>query len=138
VSPYQYGQTEAFRGHIGDPQTIDGAYVDGISLTYGNPRHHIWSFAAALNERSGLRAAGNGNYLSQCEYCTDSTDVHVAMLNIPSYMYVGNDYFCETGVPSGQTFNNSTFYADDPLWDGQGCGPTSTCCTFNNPPWFCK
>ena len=29
-------------------------------------------------------------------------------------------------------------YADDPLWDGQGCGPTSTCCTFNNPPWFCK
>ena len=27
---------------------------------------------------------------------------------------------------------------DDPLWDGQGCGPTSTCCTFNNPPWFCK
>ena len=20
----------------------------------------------------------------------------------------------------------------------QGCDPTSTCCTFNNPPWFCK
>ena len=24
----------------------------------------------------------------------------------------------------------------DPLWDGQGCGPTSSCCTFNSPPWF--
>ena len=29
------------------------------------------------------------------------------------------------------------FYPNDPLWDGQGCG-TSTCCTFSNPPWFCK
>ena len=49
--------------------------------------------------------------------------------------FVGNDYFCETGVPPGQTYSNSVFYPDDP---GQGCGPTSTCCTFNNPPWFCK
>jgi hypothetical protein len=42
-------------------------------------------------------------------------------------------------VPPGQRFGEYTsFYADDPLWDGQGCGPNSTCCTFNNPPWFCK
>ena len=33
---------------------------------------------------------------------------------------------------------NYVFYADDPLWDGQGCGPASTCCTLNSPPWFCK
>ena len=25
---------------------------------------------------------------------------------------------------------------NDPLWDGAGCGPTSTCCSFNTPPWF--
>ena len=30
------------------------------------------------------------------------------------------------------------FYPVDPLWDGAGCGSTSTCCSFNNPPWFCK
>ena len=29
------------------------------------------------------------------------------------------------------------YNADDPLWDGEGCGPTNTCCEFNNPPWFC-
>ena len=23
-----------------------------------------------------------------------------------------------------------------PWWDGQGCGPTSSCRTFNSPPWF--
>jgi hypothetical protein len=124
---YQYGQPEAFVAvNIGNPQTIDGAYVDGISLTYSNPRQHIWSFAAALDERHGISQA-------QCE-CTDSTDV--ATINVPSY--VGNDYFCETGVPSGQSWSSRVFYSDDPLWDGQGCGPTSTCCTFNNPPWFCK
>ena len=26
----------------------------------------------------------------------------------------------------------------DPLWDGAGCGATSTCCSFNTPPWFYK
>ena len=26
----------------------------------------------------------------------------------------------------------------DPLWDGRDCGSMSTCCQFNNPPWFCK
>lgn len=34
--------------------------------------------------------------------------------------YGGNDYFCEIGVPTGQTFDTNTFYADDPLWDGRG------------------
>jgi len=30
-----------------------------------------------------------------------------------------------------------TFWPNgDPLWDGQGCGPTSSCCSFNSPPWF--
>ena len=24
----------------------------------------------------------------------------------------------------------------DPLWDGQGCGFSSMCCTVNSPPWF--
>ena len=64
--------------------------------------------------------------------CTDSLHPNTA----PSF--VGYDYFCETGVPPGQGWSIRTFYADDPLWDGQGCGPASTCCTFNNPPWFCK
>ena len=31
-----------------------------------------------------------------------------------------------------------TFYGDNPLWDGSGCGSTSTCCSFNTPPWFLK
>ncbi len=48
---------------------------------------------------------------------------------------MGNDYFCDTGS-EGQI--ESIFYGDDPLWDGAGCGPLNTCCSFNNPPWFYK
>ena len=56
------------------------------------------------------------------------------MHQIPSF--VGNNYFCDTGNrgPNPTAF---TTYPDDPLWDGEGCGPTSSCCQLNNPPWFC-
>ena len=56
---------------------------------------------------------------------------------VPSY--VGNSYFCDTGA---HTFtwpdDGKKFYMDDPLWDGEGCGGSSTCCSLNNPPWFCQ
>jgi hypothetical protein len=124
---YQVGQPQAFvLENNNQPQTIDGPYVDGVSLTYGSPRQHIWTFANALDEYPS-------HYVSTCP-CTKFNEQYT--INIPSF--VGNDYFCETGVPPGQRYTNAFFYADDPLWDGQGCGPTSTCCTFNNPPWFCK
>ena len=97
-----------------------------MSLTYGSPRQHIWTFANALDEYPHL-------YNSKCP-CTNVTEWRT--IYIPSF--IGNDFVYETGVPTGQAYRRSVFYADDPLWDGQGCGPSSTCCTFNNPPWFCK
>ena len=59
---------------------------------------------------------------------TSSTGHHPA--------FVGNDYFCDTGS-QGPAIDN-LFYGDALLWDGAGCGPLNTCCTFNNPPWFYK
>ena len=126
---YQFGQPKAFfsENSPGRQRTIDGPYVDGASLTYGSPRQHIWTFANALNEHPNQNL-----YNFKCP-CTNVTEQRT--INVPSF--VSNDYFCETGVPPGQSHRNF-FFADDPLWDGLGCSPTSTCCTFNNPPWFCK
>ena len=53
--------------------------------------------------------------------------------------FVGNNYFCESGLHSAWTpVSSEIFYPDDVLWDGQSCISTSTCCQFNNPPWFTK
>ena len=118
---YQIGCTGSF--HAGRQAAIDGWYVDGISVTHGSPRQHIWTFAAGLDEQTSHR------HLT-CPCVAGST----AISRIPSF--VGQNYFCETGI----TRWNGTygiFWPDgDPLWDGQGCGPTSSCCAFNSPPWF--
>ena len=103
--------------------TIDGTYVEGVSLTHGrNPRKHIWTFANALDE---VRRSA--------EVCPCSKTVTPFTGIVPPF--IGEDYFCETGSKSSWRHR---FYGEDPLWDGAGCGGTSTCCQFNNPPWFCK
>ena len=104
---------------------IDSYYIEGISLTHGqSPRQHIWSFAGAVGEQY--------TYPSTLCPCTRPQSRAV---EVPSF--VGEDYFCDTAIRGG-SYTWGHFYADDPLWDGQGCGSISTCCSFNNPPWFCK
>ena len=105
VIGYQIGQPTAFFNS--ENRIIDERYVDGVSLTYGSPRQHIWTFANALQEGQ--------DYSQYACPCTDSNEQQ--SINIPSF--VGNDYFCETGVPPGQRFNNFIFYADDFLWDAK-------------------
>ena len=104
----------------GAGQSIDTPYIDGVSVTYGSPRQHIWSFGGGLDEVSSVNA---------CPCVTGST----AGSRIPSF--VGQNYFCEAGIT--RYSGGFAFWPNgDPLWDGQGCGPTSSCCTFNSPPWF--
>ena len=103
--------------------TIDNFYVEGVSLTHGqSPRQHVWTFAAAVDEI-------HAQYFV-CP-CTQP-DLPYGGVVPP---FIGQDYFCDTG---SRDHWRIIFYPDDPLWDGQGCGGTSTCCSFNNPPWFCK
>ena len=121
IRAYQVGPTDAFEAyHDGEATTIDRAYVSGVSLTHGTPRQHIWTFAAGIAEDRPTRE-------DSCP-CDASIDI-----SIPPF--VGGDYFCESGVNSGSI---SGFHPDDPLWDGSGCTTSSTCCSFNNPPYFTK
>ena len=116
---YQLGSTDSFGGA---GLSIDSYYLEGVSVTYGSPRQHIWSFANGLDE-----------VLSVPQYTCPCVTGSTAGNLIPSF--VGQNYFCETGI--NYRFTSGLFYANgDPLWDGQGCGPTSSCCTFNSPPWF--
>lgn len=118
---YQFGRSLSFYPYWLNSYPIDSNYVDGVSLTHGtNPRQHIWTFAAALDEE----VIG---YIGQCP-CVNTRSTQSP--RIPSW--VGDDYFCDTGATWRATFG--TFYRDDPLWDGEGCGRYNTCCSFNTPP----
>ncbi len=115
---YQENRPVAFYNY---GYAIDSHYVNGVSLTHGrNPRKHIWTFAGARDET-------NNDGRHKCP-CMASGAI------VPSY--VGNDYFCDAALHSSNS-NHNGVYTADPLWDGEGC-TTSTCCSFNTPPWFVK
>ena len=117
---YQIGNTDSFRG---SGRSIDTYYVEGVSLTHGYPRQHIWTFANGVDEQTTYTCC-------TCLWVTGS----IGSDKIPSF--VGQIYFCETGLTWWPTRYGVLWPDGDPLWDGQGCGPTSSCCTFNSPPWF--
>ena len=33
---------------------LDTSYVDGLSITYGNPQQHIWTYSAGEYDKSGI------------------------------------------------------------------------------------
>ena len=120
IRAYQYAWPDGFETyHIGTVTTIDGAYVSGISLTHGNPRQHIWTFACGVTEGDPTRA----------DVCPCDASVNI---NIPQF--VGDDYFCESGIDVGTPLD---LHTNDPLWDGAGCS-NAECCEINNPPYFIK
>ena len=46
VTGYQFASTSAAQGTAG--RSINTYYVDGVSLTYGTPRNHVWTFMTGL------------------------------------------------------------------------------------------
>ena len=119
---YQVGYNNAFSPYSYSGRTIDSVYVDGVSITYGSPRMHIWTLAVGRSDtetgRSGCPClnAGTARYSSP--------------------PFVGQNYFCESGTPTYPS--SGTAVSSEPLWDGEGCPATSSCCQFNNPPYFCR
>ena len=43
---YQGGSTDSYNGK----NNINSYYVDGMSITYGSPRKHIWTYAVGLSD----------------------------------------------------------------------------------------
>ena len=116
---YQHGTSDAFSNNYQyNQRSLNDYYVDGLSVTYGSPRSHIWTFADGLSK--GINYREN---------------------NCPCALYpgpeappfVGENYFCESGISGGYTIGR--WYLDDPLWDSQGCVSGSTCCNRGGP-WF--
>ena len=97
-------------------RSLDGVYVDGISITSGNPRKHVWTYAVGVSDDSDKSVPAN---CPCAKYPGPDPPV-----------YVRNHYYCESGRSS------SKLYTNDPLWDGLGCPPENSCCYDAGMPWF--
>ena len=113
---YQHRDTDAFNSGT---LTIDSAYTDGLSVTHGTVRNHIWTFTAGQSK---------DHY-----YPEDNCPCALTPGSGPP-SFVGDNYFCESG-----NFGpfETQWYLDDPLWDSQGCASGSSCCDRGGP-WFTR
>ena len=120
---YQKGEAEGFYSYHNQGQTtIDGWYVGGLSITYGNPRQHIWTYAVGL-------------YDDQVNFAFNTHNCPCAVAGGPaSPPFVGTNYYCESGT--SYSFSYSSHYYNDPLWDGFDCFRSTNCCTNSTLPWF--
>ena len=124
VRAYGVGQLNAFRAHdLG--RGINGAYVNGVSLTHGgdlsdtvNLATHIWSFAVGQDQTVSFLP----NHCP-CDGGSSPPD------------FVGEDYFCEAPIEDFVSFD--AFYPNV-LWDGENCGTHGDCCTRLSHPYFVK
>ena len=63
---------------------INSHCVDGIAITYGSPRHHLWTYATGLSDNYD-----NG--------INNGIPVPSTLVEIP-LTFVGLDYYCESGI----------------------------------------
>lgn len=132
---YQMGFPDAYSVN-NLPHSADSLYVDGLSVTYGFPRHHIWTFAVASSR--------NTIYKTDLPTCP-------CQYGQPSPLFVGSHYYCDSGhgklpsqanVQASVQDNGYTVYSkinnDTSLWE-DNC----VCCENSGdpdvkPPWFVR
>ena len=125
VIGYQRTSPDAFDSRRAS-NTIDSYYVFGVSITYGSPRKHVWTYASGFVEQDN---SGCPECVCPCINPSNPRTSHP-----PSF--VGNNYYCESGNP-GPGWSHDHLYYTDPLWDGKQCTREGQCCSDSRyAPWF--
>ena len=132
IRAFQKGSTDAFaspdRTKNGTREVnINQAYVDGISLTHGSPRTHIFTFASALNDKT------SGFTFAQCP-CMRTFGKRAP--RVPSF--VGRDFVCNTANLDQNIPKNNTQFLDYDIWGGNRCSSRNQCCSARGLPWFSR
>ena len=116
---YQLQSPDGYVGQRFTPLTpgneINEPYVDGVSVTYSNPRQHVWSLFGAL-------------YFGEC--CGTPSS------NAQPPSFIGQNYFCDTGNVLSENWVDM-FFTSYPLWDNEAnCPSDANCCAPQTGPWF--
>ena len=120
VVGYQKGTPDGFFSHV-RKTSINDPYLDGVSITYGSSRKHIWSYAAGLSESL------NHDQAAACPCSLRG--------GTPAPSFVRDHYYCESGTVINR-YKYEVYYKNDLLWDGKGCSTNSSCCAQPSLPWF--
>ena len=120
VTGYQKGAPEAFHSTEFITKSINDHYATGLSITLGNPRKHVWTYASGLSD----------------DYSYPTWNCPCAAVPGPDPpAFVGDHYYCESGTTGTYNFNN--YDTSDVLWDGYGCHhANNNCCANPDMPWF--
>ena len=122
ASGYQSSSTDGFATFHFSNRSINGPYVDGISITYGTPRKHIWTYAIGNTDRA--------NHLPQ--YPSNCPCSPFPGRSPPSFVH--DNYYCESGTDISRS--DAKVRTKDLLWDGKDCSIDNSCCSEPNLPWF--
>jgi dynein heavy chain len=115
VKGYQLGHMDAFESN--NPSI--GFYGEGISVTRGSSKSHIWSYVIGESYYSNVHA-------NNCPCSNGGTTS-----SPPSQ--VGDNYYCDSGRPGPNTGRLFT----TPLWSHSSlCRSNGTCCRNPDQPWF--
>ena len=68
---------------------INSYYVDGVSITHGSPRQHVWTLMAGLSSSGTHPWTGDSRYNCPCSPGSPQ--------NSTLQSFIGNDYYCESG-----------------------------------------
>ena len=115
VIAYQYGHPDGFNTRV---LPLDSFYIDGVSLTRGNPQQHVWSFVMGQDQTSKTP------WVCPC--------VDDQLIVVPGF--VGDNYFCDAALTHYDSRAPNVVHTDNPLWDGENCGEAPNCCNHNS--WF--
>ena len=120
AAAFSYFHPCAFYYYKRGQNTIDHAYVAGLSITYGpqNGRNHIWTYAGGFQESE--------SYDSNCPCAANP--------GASSPPFVGQDLYCESATRYRPITRQ--WYTNNTLWDGEDCYPGSSCCDNPLAPWF--
>ena len=127
VEGYQYGNMDSFQ-HSRASATAESLYAEGIIVVHGtSPRRHLWTYVVGLN----ANPLPDYYLANQCP-CTAAGSTST----LPTFL--GNDYYCDSGNPSRNSYTLKLY--PDRLWDNSGpsCVSGSTCCDNPDQPWFKK
>jgi hypothetical protein len=120
IKGYAFGSPRAF--DVSSNTSKSGFYVDGVTITHGPYKRHIWTYAAGTMT-NGTTTAGS---------CPCS-GMHMDSRLPPPH--IGESYYCES---SEGHMTEPKWHLDNPLWDGEGCSEGDYCCSRSGLPWFCN